>query len=323
MLAIVRATDDAAAFDLWRRGPGFAAIDAHPFTGGFGQRYYPAVYGDRRRDESFAVVEQNQPLLLVFCAWGEGTLDYYGMPIRFFPRAELAQTALADALEIALDRIGVLAVGSNRVRLQDDGGLDAPSALGALCRKRGYIPTPHIDGYADLGEGEAGLRKSLRKSFKSLLNWGKRNMTLDTIDRAHADRELFRRYQEFHFAVAGRVTRPQASWDAMFDWIAVGHGELILASLDGALVAGTMVVDGADTAYYASGVYDRERFDKPLAHWPLWLAMLHAGERGMMDFDLGDLPLEGGASPKEINIGYFKRGFAARTKPWTAWHLTP
>jgi hypothetical protein len=144
-------------------------------------------------------------------------------------------------------------------------------------------------------------------------------MALETVDHAHPDRSLFKRYQDFHHAVAGRSTRPQESWGAMFDWITGGHGELILASLDGELVAGTMVVDGVSTAYYASGVYDRERFDKPLAHWPLWLAMLHAGERGMKTFDLGDLPVEGAASPKEVNIGYFKRGFATRTEPWTIW----
>ena len=299
--------------------PAFAALDVHPFTGSFGRRYYPAVFGDKRRDESFAVTEQGKPLLLVPCALGEGALDHYGLPARFFPRAGLAQAELAETVEAALDHIGALAAGSNRVTLRDDAGADAPSALGETCRKRGYAFVPHVDGYADLTGGEAGLRKTLRKSFKSLLNWGKRSMALDTIDRQHPSRDVFRRYQEFHFAVAGRTTRPQASWDAMFDWIAAGHGELILASLEGALVAGTMVVDGTSTAFYASGVYDRERFDKPLAHWPLWLAMLHAGERGMKTFDLGDLPLEGAASAKEVNIGYFKRGFVTGTKNWTAW----
>ena len=59
----------------------------------------------------------------------------------------------------------------------------------------------------------------------------------------------------------------------MFDWISSGRGELVLGYLGEDLVAGTLVVDGATTALYASGVYDRDRFDKPLAHYPLWFAM--------------------------------------------------
>jgi hypothetical protein len=317
MLAIVRAADNPAAFDAWRKKPGFAAIGAHPFTGGFGRRYYPLVFGDKRRDESFAVVEQNKPLLLVPCSLGEGALDHYGLPTRFFSRGDLA-SATAEAALTHLDALAISS-GLRRMTLQDNADAEASSALGNACRKRSYIPTPHIEGFADLGAGEPGLRKGLRKSFKSLLNWGQRNMAIEIIDQAHPDRTLFRRYQDFHQAIAGRSTRPQESWDAMFDWIASGHGELILASLDGELVAGTMVVDGASIAFYASGVYDRERFDKPLAHWPLWLSMLHAGARGMTIFDIGDLPLEGTASPKEVNIGYFKRGFATRKEPWTVW----
>src|ERR1700722_2844189 len=299
--------------------PAFAALDVHPFTGSFGRRYYPAVFGDKRRDESFAVTEQGKPLLLVPCALGEGALDHYGLPARFFPRAGLAQAAPAGAVEAALDHIGALAAGSNRVTLRDDAGADAPSALGETCRKRGYAFVPHVDGYADLTGGEAGLRKTLRKRFKSFLNWGKDNLNLEIFTRDNADNTLFQRYQEFHFAVAGRTTRPQVSWDIMADWIAAGHGELILGSLEGKLVAGIMVVDGVSAAYYASGVNDRSRFDKPLAHWPMWLSMLHARERGMGLFDFGDLPLEGAASAKEVNIGYFKRGFVTDTKNWTAW----
>jgi hypothetical protein len=323
MPAILRAADDAAVFDAWRAEPVFSAIDAHPFTGGFGRRYYPAVFGGKRRDESFAVTEKGKPLLLVPCSLGEDALDYYGLPIRVFPPAGLAQAALAGAAEAALDHIGALAAGSSRVTLQDDAGADAPSALGEACRKRGYASAPHVDGYADLTGGEEGLRKSLRKRFKSFLNWGKDNLDLKIFARDSADRALFQRYQEFHFSVAGRTTRPQVSWDIMANWIAAGHGELILGSLEGKLVTGIMVVDGMSAAYYASGVNDRSRFDKPLAHWPMWLSMLHARERGMTLFDFGDLPLEGAASAKEVNIGYFKRGFATGTKDWTAWIWTP
>ena len=68
------------------------------------------------------------------------------------------------------------------------------------------------------------------------------------------------------------------------------------------------LVDTPASTYYLSGIYDRARFDKPLAHWPLWQAMLRSHQRGRTVFELGDVPLEGAASPKEVSIGYFKRG---------------
>ena len=55
------------------------------------------------------------------------------------------------------------------------------------------------------------------------------------------DRALFQRYQDFHLAVAGRSTRPQESWDIMYDWIVDGHGEIVFGWIFDDLVAGTSV----------------------------------------------------------------------------------
>ena len=75
--------------------------------------------------------------------------------------------------------------------------------------------------------------------------------------------------------------------------------------------------------YYASGVYDRERFDQPLAHWPLYDAIRRSGARGMRRFDLGELPAKGTVSDKEFNIGYFKRGFASQIDMHLVWQWQP
>lgn len=295
--------------------PEFAAVDAHPFTGEFGRRYYAAVFGDRRRDESFTIDDNGVARLLVACTAGEGALDWYDMPIRMFARGGAAlDLAILEAALAHLDTLaGTHAAG--QITILEMPGLP----LAALCRACGYSATEHDFASTDLTGGEAGLRKGLRKSFKSLLNWGKGSLTLEIYGKANPDRALFKRYQDFHARIAGRVTRAPDSWGVMADWIACGHGELVLGSLDGALVTGTMVVDGTETAYYASGVYDRDRFDKPLAHWPLWLGMLHAGERGMRVFDIGEIPRAGAADAKEVNIGYFKRGFATEIATRNIW----
>jgi hypothetical protein len=299
--------------------PAFAAIDAHPFTGGFGRRYYPLVLGDKRRDESFAVVEQSQPLLLALCTVGEDTLDFYGMPIQIFARAGLSADELIVAIDMAFAQFDGLAAatGVGRITIIDDATNAAP--LKQAAEPRGYVGSNHDYAQADLSKDEAGLRQGLRRRFKPFLNWGQRSLSLEIFAAKNPDPALFQKYQEFHRKIAGRTTRQQDSWDVMADWIAAGHGELILASLDGELVAGTMIVDGTSTAFYASGVYDRERFDKPLGHWPLWLAILNARERGLQVFDIGEIPHEGAASGKEVNIGYFKSGFTSTIVTRTIW----
>lgn len=324
MTTILRAGAAPEQFALWRAEPAFAAIDAHPLHGGFGRRYYPAVFGEKRADESFAVLQGERPLLLAACARGEGRLDYYGLPIRLFPRDDLAGEATALAVRAAMTEIAALGErhALSHIVLRDDARDGALTPLGAACLNRNAGAALRLEAEAELGEGEAALHRSLRKSFKALVNWGKRNLAIECFDRANPDAALFRHYQELHRRVSGRVTRPQASWDAMRDWVASGGGELVIAWLaSGELVAATLVVDGTRVSHYTSGAYDREHFDKPLAHWPLFLAMLHSAERGKQLFDLGEIPLARTVSDKEFNIGYFKRGFAGRIATWIEWNL--
>lgn len=315
----------ATNIDSWRRSADFAAIDGHPVYGAFGRSYFPAVFGGRRSELSFAVMAGERPLVIVPCTCGEEELDYFGSPVRLFLRAGLESGDAQRAIGAAFSHLDALVAerGARRITVRDDESVGTLSLVGKQALNRRATAAVRLTGLCALDAGEAAMRRGLRKSFQSLVNWGQRNLKMESIGGANPDRALFTRYREFHAAVAGRVTRSETSWDVMFDWIAAGHGELVLGFLaSGELVTGTLVVDGATTAFYASGVYDRERFDQPLGHWPLWCAMLHSGERGMHAFDLGDLPLVGAATEKEVSIGYFKRGFATTIGTWIAWNWT-
>jgi hypothetical protein len=315
-------TDDAPGmFDRWRADPSFA-VDDHPVHGAFGRWYFPAVFGDQRRDRSFVVAAGDDPLLFANCTLGRGVLDYYGTPARLFCRADLDEQEAARAVEAAFAEFDRLQAGTgiDAVTIADPAGVGTLSTIGRQCLNRRAGAELKLTASCDIAEGEVGMHRALRKSYKSLLNWGKRNLDIQYVGSERPDRALFDRYHTFHRDVAGRVTRPDASWDAMYEWIIGGRGELVLGFRLDKLVTATVVVDGARASYYASGVYDRESFDKPMAHWPLWLAMLRCAGRGMREFDLGDVPLHGAAEPKEVAIGYFKRGFATTIATSVAWH---
>jgi hypothetical protein len=316
----------AANLKEWRSDPAFSSIDANPVSGEFGRAYYPAVFGERHLDTSFAVCEGERALVIVLCTSGERRLGYYGMPIRLFLRTGLEEAVVQRAVSEIFAYIDTLVVERHieEVIVRDDASAGQLSLVGKQCLNRHAAGGLQLTGFCALDRGEAGIRQGLRKSFRSLVNWGQRNLTIASIDAKNQSRNLFEDYRKFHASVAGRVTRSDRSWDAMFDWIASGHGELVLGFLaTGELVTGTMVIDGVTQAYYVSGVYDRERFDQPLGHWPMWIAMVHSMERGMRIFELGDLPLTGAATEKEIAIGYFKRGFATDIATWITWSWSP
>ena len=93
----------------------------------------------------------------------------------------------------------------------------------------------------------------------------------------------------------------------------------ILSHLEDLLVGGTLVLDSGDVAYYASGAYRREHFDKPLAHYPLFVAMQRSAEAGRRWFNLGDVSTPPTLSDKERSIAYFKRGFASTLRSAMIW----
>ncbi len=313
-LTIVRAAD--SGLDAGRI---FPLRDAHCFYGGFARRYFPLVYGAARRDESFIVFERGEPKCFVCCSAGDHIVDYYGQPASLF--ASGVSERITDVVAAAaIDRLQALAVGKETLWVSDFLANDMRSAVCAACSGRGFAPSPKFSGLCDLSLEKDSLRRALRKSYRSLVNWGKKNMRVAYVNDANPDRTGFQSYREFHLRVAGRVTRSQCTWDAMYAWITGGKGELSLGYLDtGELVAGTMVVDGETTAYYSSGVYDRERFDLPIAHWLVHDAVLRSRERGLRWFDLGDVPEKGTVGDKEYSIGFFKSGFATEIRPWTNW----
>jgi hypothetical protein len=322
-LSIVAQSDCLDVFANWAALPAFVASARHPFFNRSGRAYYAATY-NCDDDTSFAVVRDGEPLMLVWCNIHEGALGYHGMPMSFFPRADLgeADNVIAAALG-AVDRIAA-ARGATDVTLREDITGSELSSLGRGCVSRGATLEVVQHGICDLSLDERTIHRKLRKSFQSLINTGRLNMRMAYFNVRNPDSSLFEAYRELHAYVAGQVTRPAESWRVMFDWIAGGRGELALAYLDtGELVAGTMTFDGAEVAYYASGAYDRSNFDKPLAHFPLYDAVLRSKERGMRYFDLGLLPARGTVSDKEYNIGYFKRGFASSIETHFCWRWRP
>ena len=83
------------------------------------------------------------------------------------------------------------------------------------------------DLYVDLSKSEKELHQNLRKSYRSLINEGKRWWNVEVHDSVDAG--LFDEYRQLHREVSGRVTRPVETWNLQRD--AVNYGGDFLVTL--------------------------------------------------------------------------------------------
>jgi hypothetical protein len=280
-----------------------------------GREYYRAVQGPGFREHSFALGSEKNIIAIVECDGMGGVLGRFGFPIEPWIDPvlpfDLRRQSIADIFA-ELRRI-VIENKLSAIRLRSSAGVDPDGLLLGRTMQLGAQPTLEVRSVVDLAQSEEALFDCLRKGHRQQVRWGNGNLVLSFVDGADPDAGKFDAYRLFHAEIAGRTTRSATSWDVMYRAIAAGRGDLVLGHLHGKLVSGTLVLDGLDTAYYASGVYDRTQFDKPLGHAPLFAAMVRAKRRGLRMFDVGEVPFPGsGASEKEIAIGHFKRGFGAQ-----------
>ena len=301
---------------------GFPQWDVHPLRGGFAARLYSSL-APAHRDCSFQVIGPAGPVVLVRATMSPDQVSFWGLPAILTWKDGATPKHVKDALTSALDHLSETAKSAGATRLVIGGAAGAEcDPLATLLVDRGAEGVVQASAMIDLGHPAEALRADIRDSYRSLTNWGSRNLTLSFVNAANPDRALFDLFPDFHARIAGGKRRGDEYWQVYWNEIAGGRAEMSLGFLeDGTLAAGSIVVWAGGTAYYASGVYDRDKFDKPLGHWPLWNTILRAKDMGLAAFDLGEIPARGQAGDKEISIAFFKRGFTSGRSLRVKWVL--
>lgn len=290
-----------------------------------GSAYYRATTDVPAEDLSFAYMNGERPAMIVACTRGSGgTLDRFGFPIEIWCDPKLPDDVL---LRLSRDVGGELATVARGAAL-DQILLRAPAEprlaryLAARYTAQEQFPEATFPIAFDLRKDDAVLLAACRSGHRQQIRAGIKSYALEFVDANRPDRAGFNRFQQLHAEVAGRVTRPQASWDAMFDMVAHGEGDLALTYVDGVLLGGTLMLDAGNTSYYASGAYVRSHFDKPLAHFPLYTCLCRARDRGRLRAHLGETGASLlAASDKEKSISHFKMGFTSEVESSLVWKL--
>ncbi|MFQ5915858.1 MAG: hypothetical protein ACE5JS_22010 [Nitrospinota bacterium] len=173
--------------------------------------------------------------------------------------------------------------------------------------RHGYTDISWQSRVIDLTRPERDLHAALRKSYRSLINWGDRNLEI-VVSR---DRTLSSHYQRLHCQQAGRITRSPRTWFLMEEWEQTGNGLLIGAKM-GDWVGFVYLILYKDGAYYASGVSTLPN----VMHSLQWAAIRELKKRGVNRYELG---WQGHSnSPKEKSISWFKTGFGGGNVPLVA-----
>ncbi len=186
-----------------------------------------------------------------------------------------------------------------------------------ISRGHGATCTTTVDLFIDLRQGMVEIKAGFRKSYKSLVSSGLRHWKVCVLDSA--DENVWQRFQELHFKVAGRKTRSDETWNVHHRDIADQRAFLVyLVNADGEMDGGGFFNFTRDEGLYSVAAYKRELFDKPLGHLVQYRAIEEFKRRGVRWYKLGERPFRSDSprpTDKEIAIGYFKHGFASHDFP--------
>lgn len=158
----------------------------------------------------------------------------------------------------------------------------------------------------------ANCREGCRKLIRSHLKKGE--FSVFCIDKDQLDFEAHKEYQALHHKAAGRVTRPQSTFDNQYEELKQGHAVLFGLKYKGKNVAFCYFSFNGKKAIYSSGADDPDFEGLPLYHLLIFSAMEYFQKRNVDFIDVGQP--SGPSSQfnyypdqKQLGISLFKRGF--------------
>ena len=212
--------------------------------------------------------------------------------------------------------------GAARVAFRDSplpAGFARRAALGNPLLEFGYLDVSLRTQVIDLEPPETELWTGLRKGHRSDVRRAERTLRVEVFDAGTIRDEMFEAYRGLHAKAAGRVTRPDVTFELMHDWIRRGDALLVAARARGALISVAFLLVYNAAAYYASGANDPEMEGPGIAHLVQWRAMQELRARGVRRYEIGwqqQIPVPHDvATPKQRSISFFKHGFGGSTWP--------
>lgn len=123
------------------------------------------------------------------------------------------------------------------------------------------------------------------------------------------------RFKDDYFRIAGKVTRPDKTFELLGQWLKQGYGTLLEAQLDGQTAGYTYILHWEDYAYYFMSCVETEFKEYNVTHYLLSKAFEVLPHKGVKWLELGEQVYPSiicQPTEKERNISKFKRGFGGK-----------
>ncbi|MCL5958551.1 MAG: GNAT family N-acetyltransferase [Chloroflexi bacterium] len=202
-------------------------------------------------------------------------------------------------------------------------GPDSPASLALL--EAGFQFVARHSQVLDLNETRERLWADIRKSYQSLINASiKKGMKVHFLTGDGCSMKDIVEYRLLHAKDAGRVTRPDETFDLQLQWARAGRAVLARASLSDGHTAGfAYILCFNHKAYYMSACTDPDVEDEHrIGHSIQWKVIEWLCHEGFDSYETGDQHLAPNlyydVTPKDVSISLFKRGLGGRTVlvPW-------
>lgn len=287
-------------------------------------KYYaqrPIDVGFGVNDVSFVVTVDNRPafgfLGALVAAEGGTDLKAYEIPCLCLDAQQILPATALDRFLTEIARLISQVNGAVFVRDFLQRGFFSPLAQ-YLLRCGAKLKT-HTYQLIDLDHEELFLWRDLRKSYKSLVNWGGRELRIEFMDADNADWSGMNAFRELHIRVAGRETRSVESWRNQYQWIVEGGAFLVFGWKGEDLVTVGMFTYTKSMCTYFSSASRRDLFEKPMFHALMWRSIMRAKSLGCRWFDVNEKyffnnPIIGCQDEKLMSISEFKLGFGGALK---------
>ena len=275
-------------------------INQHYLFNPISQRYYQEYISPNAVAKSLIVYDAEKPVLMMPMLSATETFNFAGGPSEIF--CHLDEDGKYQTINFLARKLKKTDAGK-LLSFQNNSNL-----LSALFSQLHSVETTY-QGFVDLTLSEDLIYRSIRKSYRPFVNWGRKKLQLSIIDKSNPNEAAFNDFKKLHITASGRQTRNDATWGAQMDMIFADVAYLVNAYLDNELVSSCFVMHDKNIALYAVAASDRNRMDadQPLNHFPLYSAILEAKRKGCSVFRIGDV--NDTRDAKAENIARFKRGF--------------
>ncbi len=269
--------------------------------------YYKEYFGPSWKDVSLVACDDRCFAIVVYMFLSEGgELSFFGAPLSVYADPSVPVKDLNYAFQELFVRLERMKeeMGARTLRF-----FEHPSFLMKYYEYEGFRSEIRYETAVDLTRAEDEIFMCVRKSYKSLINWGRKNLEIRVYDASNMTDEAMEAFEAFHIAVAKRRTRSHRSWMLQAEAVRQGMGFVVFGYLEGKLVTATLILGGLSECYYGVCVNDRALMARklPIGHYGLYLSILLAKEKGLKVFHFGDVTDD--PDPKVNAIVKYKRGF--------------